>query len=150
MKPAFVALLMFLQASSPAVEHNEGDTSVRTDTESFSRKLAREPLPPKLIERRKELRAIQRAGFARTRTELEAQDIFMAFLSFIKTQLTVEHSISHRSIAVYLYPNQPTRQDTINALVTPYAPRLPEIPPEPFEWEFNINYRFPDDPWKKD
>jgi hypothetical protein len=147
---ASFALLMGYFCSANAQNFTQEDMIVHSDTEAFFRRVMKETPPRKLLERKKDLRARQREGYARTLTELSAGDALMALIAFVKTSLIVDYSISHVPVAVDIAADELSRSDSINAVVNPYQPILPQFPHQPNMAAFNLNYRFPQDPWRKE
>jgi hypothetical protein len=142
------ALVLLTFAPACAQVFTQEDMIVHSDTDRFFWKLFREKPPQKLLDRKKELRALQGKGYARTLTELKAGDELMALIAFIKTNLTVDYSISHVAVAVDIAT--PSPRDSIDAVVNPYEALLPVLPRKPEMMEFNLDYRFPGDPWRKE
>jgi hypothetical protein len=105
---------------------------------------------PELEERKRQLRALQQNGYARILTEVIRNDGLMALMSYLKTRLQIEFSISHEPVYVDIAARPETRQDSLFMRRRPSVMRFFSKPIAPSMIGLNIDYRFPEDPWRRE
>jgi hypothetical protein len=108
---------------------------------------------PKLEERKHLLRSFQRRGYSNLVAEVLRSDGFTALTSFLRTRLQIEYSMSHELVLVDFSARheQPTQTDSISHLLRSKPTiLLPTRPREPMMIGLDIEWSFPEDPWKRE
>jgi hypothetical protein len=106
---------------------------------------------PKLEERKRLLRSFQRRGYSSTLAEVIRNDGFTALASFLRTRLQIEYSIPHEPVMVDISARQELPPDSLSLL-----PRskptimLPTRPNQSMRIGLDLDWTFPDDPWKRE
>ena len=108
---------------------------------------------PKLEERKRIRRAIQRTGYSNVLMDALNFDGLSSLLSFIKTKLHIEYSISHRPLSVQI-PIGGAKKEK-KSFDSPFPARIEQIITESYPeqfWEATLHddWTFPIDPWKKE
>lgn len=151
---ALTALLFVFQLASMPLQQTPDDPKVAIpDTSRFSDAKAIALLPeidPRVVERKRQLRAFQRTGYARTLAELMGNDALMALISSLKTNLIIEYAISHVPFEVDIAARKFTHKDTIDAVVTPFVPVFPPVPHRAEMSPIYMDWHFPEDPWRRE
>ena len=108
---------------------------------------------PKLQERKELLRSYQQTGYANVLMLVLDGDGFGALISYIRTRLQIDFSLPHDLITVDITSLPPSHPQTDH---TPFAPRtefriiLPQVPTQRTRIGLDIDWTFPEDPWKRD
>jgi hypothetical protein len=105
---------------------------------------------PQLEERKRQLRMLQQNGYARILTEVIRNDGLMALMVYLKTRLQIEYSISHEPVYVDIAARPETPQDSLFVRRRPSMMRFFSKPIAPAMFGLNIDYRFPEDPWRRE
>ena len=99
------------------------------------------------------VRSAQRKGYAGTLKDMLTNDGLSALLSFLRTRLQIEFSISHEPILVDItYPGESPAPTEPPA----FLPRrkftivLPTIPRQSMRTAVDIDWTFPEDPWRRE
>jgi len=106
---------------------------------------------PKLEERKHLLRSFQRKGYSSVLTEVLGGDGFTALTSYLRTRLQIEYSISHELVMVDISARhgQPIQSDSLsNRLRSKPTIILPTRPREPVMVGLDMDWTFPENPWK--
>ncbi len=104
---------------------------------------------PKLEEKKHLLRSVQRKGYSGTLAEILRVDGFTAITSYLKTRLQIEYSISHELVMVDISAQHEPHPDSLS-LLRRSKPTiiLPTRPNESMRIGLDIDWTFPDDPWR--
>jgi hypothetical protein len=106
---------------------------------------------PKLEERKHLLRSFQRKGYSSVLAEVMRGDGFTALTLYLRTRLQIEYSISHELVMadISAWHGQPIQSDSLsNLLRSKPTVLLPARPREPMMIGLDIDWSFPEDPWK--
>jgi hypothetical protein len=108
---------------------------------------------PALEERKRVRLAMQRSGYSNVLSDALNGDGLSALISYIKTKLNIEYSISHRPLSIQI-PIGGAKKEKNTAFNRKPPSQIEQIitesRPEDF-WEVTLydNWAFPPDPWKK-
>ena len=148
--PVIAVLLLHSVSSSgdqPSSRPYE-DTLTTTYSRALSRLSTR-----KLEERKTLLRSYQRKGYAATLADNLNLDGLMALFSFLKTRLQIEYSVSHEPILIDIT----APFDSAGKVQVPeffsrrkFTVRLPSVPREHSYTSINLDWAFPEDPWRRE
>jgi hypothetical protein len=108
---------------------------------------------PELEEKKQQLLSHQRRGYASTLTEIICGDGLAALVSYLRMRLQIEYSISHELVLVDLSSRheQPTQTDSISLhLRSKPTIILPTRPRQRMMIGLDIDWSFPEDPWKRE
>jgi hypothetical protein len=106
---------------------------------------------PKLEEKKQLLLSHQRRGYANTLAEVICGDGFTALVSYLRARLQIEYSMSHELVMVDISARHTQPPDSLSLL-----PRnkptiiLPTRPRQPMMIGLDIDWSFPEDPWKRE
>jgi hypothetical protein len=149
---ATILLVSFVSGAQDTIRSNSVLGNIDSLAKAFSYGLAHFS-PPKLIERRHLLRSHQQRGYASALLSVLDGDAFLGLLSYVRTRLQIEYSLPHDGIAVDIGAQPLTREQSqaLSSLThTKFTIKLPEVPNGPATIILDIDWSFPDDPWKKD
>jgi|GEM_PF-6197333 len=159
-----ILIVCFGKASFGFLQLRHNRTLSEDDSSSFSR--ARENTDslsqaywhalsllstPKLKERKELLRSYQQRGYANALAEVLRGDGLGALLSFLRTRLQIEYSISHELVIVDISAEHQQPSDS-NTFLSRNKPTivLPTRPNQPMRIGLDINWRFSEDPWRRE
>lgn len=147
----FIAVVLALCSASVSIEQpvpeksDSNPDSVAPFFQSVSHATT-----PELEERKRWLRTLQQSGYARILTEVIRNDGLMALMAYLKTRLRIEYSISHEPVYVDIAARPETKQDSLFVRRRPSVMRFFSKPIAPSMFGLNIDWRFPDDPWRRE
>jgi hypothetical protein len=153
---AIAALSAFFSARPSQTSAIGRELSNVTTTDSLERALQQALArlsTPELEERKHLLRSFQRKGYASTLAEVLRGDGISALASYLRTRLQIEYSISHEVVMVDISARdgQPARTDSLNHFLRSKPTIVfPAKPREPLLWGFDIDWTFPENPWKRE
>jgi len=144
-----VVTCLTIYAASVALgqPHRQKDRSDTLVSASFFPILSHAPAP-QLEDRKRQLRMLQQNGYARILTQVIRDDGLMGLMAYLKTRLQIEYSISHEPVYVDIAARPETPQDSLFVRRRPSVMRFFSKPIAPSMFGLNIDYRFPEDPWR--
>ena len=151
MKIGILAIVtcLIIYAASMALERprQQKGRNDSTNATSFFPLLS-QATTPQLEERKRQLRTLQQSGYTRILTEVIRNDGLMGLMAYLKTRLQIEYSISHEPVYVDIAARPETSQDSLFVQRRPSVMRFFSKPIAPALYGLNIDYRFPEDPWR--
>ena len=107
---------------------------------------------PKLEERKQLVRSFQRKGYTSTLLEILYRDGIEAMISHARTRLQLEFSLSHEPIMVDITFREGNRRSSDSIYFSPrkdFKIVLPTVAARREEIGLDIDWTFPEDPWKE-